>query len=238
MRWAVNKKMHFEVAAIRAIQILQSATLTEVLDTLTALRGGQAPPVSAPPVKPAAPRAEPRPPVQRAQPEPPAPAPAAKPPAAAPRVAEPAKVAEPVKIAEVAKVAEPPPAPARPAISDADFWTALVETVRRERPLLRTSLESGAPTRIEGAVVRIGFPPEQEFSKELIERGHLAFLSATATAILGRKVEVSLEVREGVVSTPVPQAVPVPQADPMEIFKADPLIRKALELFRAEVQPA
>jgi DNA polymerase-3 subunit gamma/tau len=43
MKWAVNKKMHFEVAAIRAIQILQSATLTEVLDTLTALRGGQPP---------------------------------------------------------------------------------------------------------------------------------------------------------------------------------------------------
>jgi DNA polymerase-3 subunit gamma/tau len=226
MRWAVNKKMHFEVASIRAIQILQSATLTQVLDTLTALRGGQAPPASPPPVKPAAPRAEPRPPVQRAQPEPPAPALVAKPPAAAPRVAE------------TVKVAEPPPAPARPAISDADFWTALVGTVRRERPLISTSLESGAPTRIEGAVVRIGFATGNEFSKELLEQGHLGFLSATATAILGRKVEVSLEVREGIVATPVAQPPPEVKADPMEVFKADPLIRKALELFRAEVQPA
>ena len=40
MKWAPNKKMHFEVAAIRAIQTLSQATLTEVLDTLTAIRGG------------------------------------------------------------------------------------------------------------------------------------------------------------------------------------------------------
>jgi len=65
MKWAVNKKMHFEVAAIRAIQILQSATLTEVLDTLTALRGGQALPVIPQPPKPAIPRAESRPPAAR-----------------------------------------------------------------------------------------------------------------------------------------------------------------------------
>ena len=41
MKWAVNKKMHFEIAAIRAIQTLGQATLTEVLDTLTAIRGGK-----------------------------------------------------------------------------------------------------------------------------------------------------------------------------------------------------
>ena len=42
MKWAANKKMHFEIAAIRAIQTLGQATLTEVLDTLTAMRGGGA----------------------------------------------------------------------------------------------------------------------------------------------------------------------------------------------------
>ncbi len=44
MKWAANKKMHFEIAAIRAIQSLNQASLTEVLDALTALRGGGPPP--------------------------------------------------------------------------------------------------------------------------------------------------------------------------------------------------
>jgi DNA polymerase-3 subunit gamma/tau len=250
MKWAANKKMHFEVAAIRAIQILQSATLTEVIDTLAALRGGNAlPAISQQPTKPAAPRADSRAAAERpqsatavsrvAEPDPaPAPAPVSKPRAAeTPKSAEPAPApAQKITAAPPAKP-EPAPAPVAPISNDA-FWQALVETVRRERPLISGSLESGAPTRIEGVVVRIGFPPEQEFAKELIERGHLAFLSATAAAILGRKVEVSLEVREGIVATPVAEPPPEKKLDPMEEFKRDPLIRKALEIFRAEVQPA
>src|SRR5690606_27271353 len=40
MKWASNRKMHFEVAVIRAIQALSQATLSEVLETLTAMRTG------------------------------------------------------------------------------------------------------------------------------------------------------------------------------------------------------
>jgi DNA polymerase-3 subunit gamma/tau len=47
MKWAPNKKMHFEVAAIRAIQTLNQATLTDVLETLTAIRGGAPVPAAA-----------------------------------------------------------------------------------------------------------------------------------------------------------------------------------------------
>jgi hypothetical protein len=92
--------------------------------------------------------------------------------------------------------------------------------------------------RIEGATVQIGFPQEQSFSKDFLEKDHSAFLASAASAILGRKVNVSLEVRDGIVSTPVAQPPPPPKLDPMEEFKRDPLIRKALEIFRAEVQPA
>src|SRR4030095_13335476 len=38
MRWAPNKKMHLEIAVIRAIQTLGQATLSEVLDTLSDMR--------------------------------------------------------------------------------------------------------------------------------------------------------------------------------------------------------
>src|SRR5205814_4017939 len=38
MKWAPNKKLHFEVAVIRAIQTLDQTTLDEVIENLNALR--------------------------------------------------------------------------------------------------------------------------------------------------------------------------------------------------------
>lgn len=42
MKWAPNKKLHFEVAVIRAIQTLDQTTLDEVIDNLNSLRAGKA----------------------------------------------------------------------------------------------------------------------------------------------------------------------------------------------------
>ena len=233
MKWAVNKKMHFEVALIRAIQLLQSATLSEVLDTLTALRGGQTP------VSPAATSAAPAPRPQPKTNPPPTPSP------------ERPKPQSPVKRIDTPTVAEPPPAPPappasatppapavpRPPIASEDFWKTLVESVRRDRKLINAWLEAGALLKIDGATVRIGFPPEQSFAKEFLEQGHQDFLEQAASAILGTKARLVMEIREGVVAAPLPAAVEV-KRDPVEEFKNDPLIRKALEIFRAEVQPA
>ncbi|MEY2545451.1 MAG: polymerase subunit gamma/tau, partial [Verrucomicrobiota bacterium] len=41
MKWAPNKKLHFEVAVIKAIQTLSSVTLNEVIENLNALRDGK-----------------------------------------------------------------------------------------------------------------------------------------------------------------------------------------------------
>src|SRR5437868_2574745 len=41
MKWAPNKKLHFEVAIIRAIQTLDQTTLDEVIENLNALRDGK-----------------------------------------------------------------------------------------------------------------------------------------------------------------------------------------------------
>jgi DNA polymerase III subunit gamma/tau len=43
MKWAPNKKLHFEVAVIKAIQTLNQATLDEVIENLSALRDGKPP---------------------------------------------------------------------------------------------------------------------------------------------------------------------------------------------------
>ena len=49
-----NKKLHFEVAIIKAIQSLGQATLDEVIEKLGELRDGRARPPGAPPTKPVA----------------------------------------------------------------------------------------------------------------------------------------------------------------------------------------
>ena len=38
MKWAPNKRLHFEVAVIKAIQTLSQVTLNEVIENLAALR--------------------------------------------------------------------------------------------------------------------------------------------------------------------------------------------------------
>ena len=43
MKWAPNKKLHFEVAVIKAIQTLSQVTLNEVIENLSALRDGKTP---------------------------------------------------------------------------------------------------------------------------------------------------------------------------------------------------
>jgi DNA polymerase-3 subunit gamma/tau len=48
MKWAPNKKLHFEVAIIKAIQSLGQATLDEVIQKLGELRNGRARPPGAP----------------------------------------------------------------------------------------------------------------------------------------------------------------------------------------------
>jgi DNA polymerase-3 subunit gamma/tau len=61
MKWAPNKKLHFEVAIIKAIQSLGEATLDEVIEKLGELRDGGAKPVAA-----GADRGETKPTAQRA----------------------------------------------------------------------------------------------------------------------------------------------------------------------------
>ena len=229
MKWAPNKKMHFEVATIRAIQTLQSATLSEVLDELTALRGGQAPAIQAKPS-----------PSSASRPASPAPRPV-------PRSAEPAEKPR-ARTEPTAKVAEPGPEPvgerhepatAPPAMPGGEFWESFVQTVRQERKLITVWVEAGALLGIEGSFVNIGFPPDQVFARDCLEKSHKEFLESTASSILGKKVTLRMQVHEGMAAArPAQAAPPAVKRDLMDEFKNDPLIRKAMEIFKAEIEPA
>jgi DNA polymerase-3 subunit gamma/tau len=238
MKWAPNKKMHFEVALIRAIQTLQSATLTEVLDTLSAIRGGTPPPVAQPAAKPSA-----RP--AAARPAPVTPKVENTPPALVPTSAAVAPInVAPVVTMPVPEPATPAPAPVPtptatpPAFDASTFWTRFVEAVRQDRKLISAWLEAGTVLEVKEGEVVLGFPPEQQFAKEFLEGSHLGFLEETATQLLRSKTKIRMQVREGVTATPVATAPPPPPRDPMEEFKDDALIRKALEEFRGRLELA
>jgi len=217
MKWAPNKKLHMEVAVIKAVQTLEQATLTEVLDALAVIRsGGEVKlPEGRMPTRPAA--------------------------TSAPKVAAPVKAAAAPEVAMVKETPDGEPAAAMTTDSGT-LWRELLLAVRRERPLILTWLEAGALVEVPPGIVRLGFPAEQTMAMEsLLRPNNRGFLENLLTQITGEKRQVVCEVREGLVVEPVnlppPAAEPAPP-DPMEEFKNDPLIRKALEIFQAEIQPA
>ncbi len=222
MKWAPNKKMHFEVAVIKAIQTLQSVTLTEVLETLTAIRGGTEPPKVEKRILPAV------------QPAKSALAPISKPvPITPPPVA---KVPEPLPPKPL-PVTEPA-LPVAAAVADDEFWPGFIAAVRTERALISAWVEAGALVGIEASEVRIAFPTDQSFSRDFLEQSHKQFIESTASTLLGRKVAVRLEIRDGVVGTKVAPAPAAKKREPMEEFKDDLLIKKALEIFKGQLEPA
>jgi len=279
MKWAANKKMHFEIAAIRAVQTLGQASLTEVLDTLTAIRGGGAMPER--PVKkveaPKAPVAsvaekkteQPKPVAVSAPPaatpvaEPAAPAPAApaeaapevrgsrlslsafvaaelgekKAPAAAPKPES--KVSE--EPARKAEVKPPAAAVAAPSAGAHELWPQLVARVRKDRPLISDWVESGLLTEIGNGVAMLSFPPSADLARETCERpNNRSFIEKLLTELTDAAVALKTEKREGLVVEKLAreEAKPEPKVDPMEAFKNDPLIQKALAEFKAEILPA
>jgi DNA polymerase-3 subunit gamma/tau len=237
MKWAPNKKLHFEIAIIKAVQTLGQATLSEILDALTAIRSGTDLPARLSGGNPpATPRIQPAAKPAAAKPTPSAPPSSAS--------ASPVAPAEP--IASVKETPEPAPelhpagTPSAPP-DPATLWTDLLLAVRRERPLILTWLEVGALLEITPTKILVGFPPEQKMAMEsLCRQNNRLFLEKLLTEITGQSRTLECELREGLIVLPANLPAPISAApiDPMEDFKNDPLIKKALELFQAEIQPA
>lgn len=152
---------------------------------------------------------------------------------AAPPVAlEEAEPAPPVE--EERAAAEPEPASVDPAL-----WPQVIRLAREKRRLVSTWMEAGTLLGLENGVATLGFPEEASFSMESLEKpAQRSFLQEAFTQIVGNPVSVRLEIRPGLVVPPVeiPTEAPKPVVDPMEEFQNDPLIRRALEVFKAEIQ--
>jgi DNA polymerase-3 subunit gamma/tau len=224
MKWAPNKKLHLEVAVIKAIQTLSQVTLNEVIENLAALRdgsakGGESEASSA------------RPKISTAIS-----------PVARAKLTEPAVAEKPIN--DAMKIAENPGEEV--PIDFEAAWQGVIAATRARRPLIRTWIEQARPLGVEGRFFLLGFPPEQRNVMESLARpANREFLEALLKEETGREWSLKLCVKEGLVASPPPSppedelapAQPAKKAGGRAAFKDDPLIREALEIFKGEIKP-
>ena len=227
MKWAPNKRLHFEVAVIKAIQTLGQVTLNEVIENLSALRDGKVVVAGV---------ADPGRPVAKKPTAPPAPAPTS-----AQRVSE---VKKPAAMPEPAGVVDPGyNKPDEPADLDA-LWGKALDQIRARRPLIRGWIDSAKVLGQEGHHFLLGFPPEQKTAMESIAMPrNRDFLESLLKEISGRNWNVKFSLKEGLVvevpkvEAPAGGARKQKPSESAATFKDDPLIREALEIFKGEIKP-
>ncbi|MGD0087617.1 MAG: DNA polymerase III subunit gamma/tau [Verrucomicrobiota bacterium] len=240
LRDATSKKILLEVALLKAMEARNGVSLDSVLKQLHLLRGqtgtGGTP---APKQTEAAPAAERRLPARR---EPEGRQQHAGPEAGAP-------ISVPATLVTASTV----------SADLTELWTKLIEAVGRASPFTRSYLVDANPVSFEKSILTIGFDPEFEDHLGLVDNARNHALLQTKLAELGHanaqikfiKVEGSaIRVPQSAGVTP---AVPVasaksavaaapgarekPAAAPFNKtdFKNDPLIQKALEIFKGAI---
>ena len=230
LRDSASKRILLEVTLLKAIEARNAISLDSVLKQLNLLRGGGGPgaqPVSSAPGSSAA-------------------APATRP------------AAKSHVVHQEAAVAPAPPAEAAPVSADlAGLWAKLVEAVGRVSPFTRSYLVDANPVSFENNILTIGFDPEFEDHLGLVDNARNHVLLQTKLAELGHpnaqikfvKTEASavrapqpsptaLKRNDGgatASSAPAAKAKPVSVPFNKDDFKNDPLIQKALEIFKGQI---
>ncbi len=218
MRWATNKRLHFELGVIQAVQNYNEVSLSDVIEALDG--GGALPkPAAREPITPA--RA-PRPAlVERATlpsidvPQMAAPTKASVAPEPAPLELSPVSstTAQPVPVSPVkeppaspvievtaptakAELFELPQVAAAPAISEEAFWPALLQIVQERRGLIASWVQLGTVLSIARGTVKVGFPTTEAHAKDSLNRDNQrTFLEGIAAELLGGPIrfEFSLD---------------------------------------------
>ena len=264
MKWAPNKKLHFEIALIKAIQSLGQSTLTEIIDALTALReGGPAGPGDADDSLVPTPRREPEPRRDtKVAGDSRMDFSALKKSVAGPASAAPSAVpVQPSVSAPAATEPSPPPASAPAAALDGQkIWGELIREIKSQRPLINAWVQAGRLLGLEGDQLRVGFPPEQKmFVESLGKPNNRKLLETILGKLAGRPLGLKLELLDPVEGEPAANGQHLPAnlhgdngsesalahpkkgsdalpLDPTESFKNDPLIQKALKIFEGEIR--
>jgi len=211
MKWAPNKKLHFEVAIIKAIQTLGQATLDEVIERLGELRDGKtiaqeesSSVVAAGPAQPVAGIGDAGRREGSAQ-KTGITDPGYK--SSAPRVEEKAATLDPEKI-----------------------WQQVLSRIS-SKSFLRTLTELVRPIGTEGRNFLLGHAPAEKSKIEtLASANNRRQLETLLSEASGRDWSVKFVAKDGI------RPGTADAAKPAESFKDDPLIQQAIELFNAEIK--
>lgn len=235
MKWVADKKLQLDVAVIKALHLLDETSLTDVIDALTDLRRGEVP----------APRPERVRPASIPKPTVPAPAVVAK-----------------LDEVPVPRPVAPPAAPevrlAGASEGEVDFamhWEKIATDLAAGSVIRYGWLRDGIFDRIEGGRMFVRFPGVLRASESSIfmERG-IKEIEGRLLKDCGKPMRIVFDFDEAVEPTPpevrvedlppvrsepepLAEVQPVP-VDPVEEFLNDPLIEKALEIFKATLQTA
>jgi len=246
MRWASNKRLHFELGVIQAVQCMSEVSLSEVIEALD--RGGSGGAVVV--GKRAAPSV-----------------------AAAP-VARPSLVVQPKPIVEtrVREEAAPPPAvvaaapsesvsaPRKAEVASTALWSAVLEEVQKNRPLLVHWVEMGTQLDYKPGVLKVGFPTSETSACESLKRDDKRkFLEGLLANMTGATTRLDLVIDSSLAAPVHPEPAllfdePPPPAKPAAMessaaptaagsakpatdpdFYKDPLITATIEAFKARI---
>jgi len=207
MKWAPNKKLHFEVAIIKAIQSLGQATLDEVIEKLSQLRDGK----TASQKKPASVA--------------PGVAPASGKSAADTAASTAAAVNDPPKPGyntSAPRVAETSP--------DAnELWQKALAKIPTQKAFVRNSAAAAHVLGVEGRNFQLGFAPDDKAMMDILgTQANRKFLETLLHEITGTDWSVKLTVKEELPSKQGLGSRP-------ENFEGDPLIQEAIGLFNAQI---
>jgi len=239
MKWVADKKLQLDVAVIKALHLLDETSLTDVIDALSGLCSGEVP--SPRPARPLAPSR----PVEQRSPEP---APVFTPKAVEPVVSAP--VSTPAPLPKVAESA--PPKDVESRIDAPTSWEKIAAEFAKNSFIRFGWLRDGVFDRVEDGkgIVRFPVSAKDSASSIFMEQG-IKDIESRFLKDLGKPLrivfefdeqlepEIPEEIREEPVPTPAPVvelAAPAVPVDPMEDFLNDPLIEKALEIFKGTLQ--
>lgn len=265
MKWVSDKKLQLDVAVIKALHLLDETSLTDVIDALSGLYDGEAPaprmeraprsvaPQTAAPTLAAAPVSMPSPALVL-EPETPIASPPVEPqpetpPALEPEISKPAPavVRTPPPVVPKASPA-PTPSPAAP-VDAALCWERIAAEFSKNSVIRFGWFREGVFDRIENGRMTVRFPAtlREAGSSMFMDKG-IKDIEARLLQDLGQPTKIVLEFDEALqAATPEPEPAPeapqpvepveeTPVDDPMAEFLNDPLIEKALEIFKGTLQ--
>ena len=240
LRDAASKKILLEVALLKAIEARSAVSLDTVLKQLNQLRGQSGTGgTSLPKQAETAPVAERRPATGRES--------------ESRRQRAGAEAVAPVPMVTA-------PAVASPVSADlTGLWTRLLEAVGRASPFTRSYLVDANPVSFGNNILTVGFDPEFEdhlglvdnarnhtlLQTKLMELGHantqIKFIKVEVPAGRAPQVPTAMPVVPVASAKSAAPAAPAPKERPAAVpfnkndFKKDPLIQKALEIFKGQI---